>query len=136
MRNKIDKHGKVKVQVKWKDSRKADWQYLYDMWADYPAKVIEYQKKNKCRGKLWKVPKIEDVQYFVRILGMIGEAKNDTETEFIVLANNGYKFDGVKYHELETDDPDLLRAFLGSVEDSSETVDGSLSTETDDASVA
>ena len=109
---------------------------MYDMWADYPAEVIEYQSKNKnkCRGKVWKVPKIEDVQYFVRILGMIGGAKHVTEARFIVLANNGYKFDGqncpsVKYHELEKYDPDLLQAFLDSVEDSSET-------ETEDASVA
>ena len=39
------------------------------------------------------------------------------EATFIVLANNGYKFDGkdcVRYDELQKDDPVLLQAFLDS----------------------
>jgi len=143
IRHKTDKQGNVKVQVKWKDSRRVDWQYLYDMWADYPAEVIKYQKKNKnkCRANIWKVPKIGAVQYFVRILGMIGGEKEVTEAEFIVLANNGYKFDGqeypcVKYHELQRDDPDLLQAYLDSVKAAAKNgvASSSSDTETDDAS--
>ena len=132
--HKTDKKGDVKVQVQWKDSHKKDWQHLYDMWADYPTEVIKYQNnnKNQCRGKIWKTPKIEGVTYFMRILGMVGGADKVTEAQFIVLANNGYKFDGeeyprVKYDELERDDPELLQAFFGSIEDSSETDDASVS---------
>ena len=101
------------------------------MWADYPGEVREYKKKNqmKCKGKLWKVPNMKDVEYFVRILLMLGETEKVTEAEFIVLANNGYKFEGedcVKYHELQNDDPELLQAFLDSVEDSPEADDASI----------
>ena len=135
--HKTNKQGEVKVEVKWNDTSKVEWQFLYDMWADYPAEVIDYQSKNKnkCRGKIWKVPKIEDLTYFVRILGMLDEAKEVKEAEFIVLANNGYKFDskeseGVKYHELERDDPELLQAYLGEMKDSSEIDDASLASTT------
>ena len=94
-----------------------DWQCLFDMWADYPTEVQEYKKKNQTttRGKPWRVPTIDTVEYFVRILCMIGGEENVEEATFIVLANNGYKFDGkdcVKYDELQKDDPDLLQAFL------------------------
>jgi hypothetical protein len=87
------------------------------MWADYPTEVMEYKKKNQktTRGKPWRVPTIATVEYFVRILCMIGGEENVKEATFIVLANNGYKFDGkdcVKYDELRKDDPDLLQAFL------------------------
>jgi hypothetical protein len=50
---------------------------------------------------------------------MIGGEQNVAEATFIVLANNGYKFDGedcVRYDELLKDDPDLLQAFLVSPE--------------------
>jgi hypothetical protein len=112
-----DKQGEVKVKVKWGDSGNQDWQCLYDMWADYPTEVMAYKKKNhkSTRGKTWKVPNIDDVEYFVRILGMIGGDANVEEATFFVLANNGYKFDGedcVRYDELLKDDPDLLQAFL------------------------
>jgi hypothetical protein len=91
------------------------------MWADYPMEVMAYKKKNQkaTRGKPWKVPIIDDVEYFVRVLGMIGGEENVAEATFIVLANNGYKFDGkdcVRYDELQKDDPDLLQAFLDSPE--------------------
>ena len=95
------------------------------MWADYPGEVKCYKKKKKCKGKLWKVPNMDDVEYFVRIMAMIGGDDDITQAKFIVLANNGYKFDGgdcVKYHELKNDDPELLQAFLVSVENSGETV--------------
>ncbi len=114
-----DKQGEVKVKVKWGDSGTQDWQCLYDMWADYPMEVKAYKKKNQrsTRGKSWNVLIIDDVEYFVRILGMIGGEQNVAEATFIVLANNGYKFDGedcVRYDELLKDDPDLLQAFLDS----------------------
>ena len=126
--HKTDKQRLVKVLVKWKDKFKGEWQYLYDMWADYPTEVIKYQNnnKNKCRGKIWKIPKIEGVKYFVRILGMVGGDDKVTEAQFIVLANNGYKFDGkesVKYNELKRDDPELLTDYLDSIKVSSETDD-------------
>ena len=116
-----DKQGEVKVKVKWGDSGTKDWQCLYDMWADYPTEVRAYKKKNhrSTRGKLWNVPIMDDIDYFVRILGMIGGEENVTEASFIVLANNGYKFDGedcVRYDELQKDDPELLQAFLDSPE--------------------
>ena len=94
------------------------------MWADYPAEVQHYKKKKKCKGKLWKVPNIDDVEYFVRIMAMIGGDNGITQAKFVVLANNGYKFDGVdcvKFHELKNDDPELLQTFLDSVENSGET---------------
>jgi hypothetical protein len=128
-KHKTDKQGEVRVEVKWDGSSKRDWQYLYDMWADYPSEVKEYKKKNKCKGKLWKVPIIDNVEYFVRILGMIGGAEDVTKAKFCVLANNGYKFDGVdcvKYHELQADDSVLLQAFLDSVENSPEADDASI----------
>ena len=105
MKHKTDKQGKVRVEVKWGDSGNKDWQYLYDMWADNPGEVKEYKKKNQrtCKGKLWKVPNIDDVEYFVHILAMLGGDTENTEAKFIVLANNGYKFEGedcVKYDEL------------------------------------
>ena len=116
-----DKQDDVKVKVEWGDSGNQDWQLLYDMWADYPTEVMEYKKKNQktTRGKLWKEPNIEGVDYFVRILCMIGGGKKIEDATFIVLANNGYKFDGddcVRYDELQNDDPDLLKAFLDSPE--------------------
>jgi hypothetical protein len=132
IKHKTDKHqGEIKVEVKWDDSGKTNWQYLYDMWADYPGEVKDYKKKNqtKCKGKLWKVPNMGDVEYFVRILGMLGGSENVKKDKFIVLANNGYKFDGedcVKYDELQADDPKLLQAFLDSVEDSPEADDASI----------
>ena len=117
IRQNTDKLGEVIVKVKWGDSGQQDWQFLYDMWADYPTEVMEYKKKNQktTRGKPWRVPTIATVEYFVRILCMIGGEENVEEATFIVLANNGYKFDGkdcVKYDELQKDDPDLLQAFL------------------------
>ena len=123
-----DKQGEVKFEVKWGDSGKQDWQCLYDMWADYPTEVKAYKKKNhrSTRGKSWNVPIIDDVEYFIHILGMIGGDENVAEATFIVLANNGYKFDGdncVRYDELQKDDPDLLQAFL-------------VSPDADDASIA
>ena len=60
---------------------------------------------------------------------MLGEADKVTEAVFIVLANNGYKFDGedcVKYDELLNDDPELLEAFLESLEESPNTEDASI----------
>ena len=132
IKHKTDKRqGEIKVEVKWDDSGKTNWQYLYDMWADYPGEVKDYKKKNqtKCKGKLWKVPNMGDVEYFVRILGMLGGSENVKKAEFIVLANNGYKFHGedcVKYDELQADDPELLQAFLDSVEDSPEADDASI----------
>ena len=125
IKHKTDKQGEVGVKVRWGDSGHKDWQKLYDMWADYPDEVKEYKKKNhkQTRGKLWRVPNIDDVAYFVRILGMMGGDEDVAEAEFIVLANNGYKFDGkdcVKYDELQNDDPELLKAFLDSLEDSPE----------------
>jgi hypothetical protein len=131
IKHKSDKRGEVRVLVKWDDSGKSDWQYLYDMWADYPSEVTRYKKNNKtsCKGNLWKLPNIDNVEYFVRILGMLGEADEVTEAVFIVLANNGYKFDGedcVKYDELLNDDPELLEAFLESLEDSPDTEDASI----------
>jgi hypothetical protein len=130
IQHKKDKENMVRVRVKWGDSG-PDWQYLYDMWADYPDEVKEYKKKNQkdTRGKLWRVPNMEDVDYFVRILGMLGGDNDVTEAKFIVLANNGYKFDGkdcVKYEELQNDDPELLEAFLDSVKDSPEADDASI----------
>ena len=44
MKHKTDKHGKVRVLVIWDDTGKKDWQYLYDMWADYLGEVQEYKK--------------------------------------------------------------------------------------------
>jgi hypothetical protein len=116
-----DKQGDVRVKVQWGDSGKQDWQFLYDMWADYPTEVMEYKKKNQktTRGKFWNVPTIDNVTYFVRILCMIGGEEKIEDATFIVLANNGYKFDGedcVTYDELQNDDPDLLKAFLDSPE--------------------
>jgi hypothetical protein len=130
IQHKKDKENMVRVRVKWGDSG-PDWQYLYDMWADYPDEVKEYKKKNQkdTRGKLWRVPNMEDVDYFVRILGMLGGDNDVTEAKFIVLANNGYKFDGkdcVKYEERQNDDPELLKAFLDSVKDSPEADDASI----------
>jgi hypothetical protein len=120
-RHTSDKQGEVKVKVEWGDSGTKDWQFLYDMWADYPTEVMEYKKKNQkaTRGKFWNVPTIDNVTYFVRILCMIGGEEKIEDATFIVLANNGYKFDGedcVKYDELQNDDPDLLKAFLDSPE--------------------
>ena len=131
LKHKKDKQGEVRVEVKWDDSGKTDWQYLYDTWTDYPGEVKEYKKKSqtKCKGNLWKVPNIDNVEYFVRILGMLGETENVQKAEFIVLANNGYKFDGkdcVKYNELQNNDPELLKAFLDSVEHSPEADDASI----------
>ena len=98
-----------------------DWQCLYNKWADYPTEVKAYKKKNQreTRGKPWNVPTIDGIEYFVRILGMIGGEGNVAEATFIFLANNKYKFDGkdcVRYNELQKDDPDLLQAFLDSPE--------------------
>ena len=140
---KTNKERCVKVLVKWKKWAHPDWQYLYDMWADYPQEVVKYQNKNKnkCRGKIWKTPKLDDVTYFVRILGMIGEVEDVKQAQFIVLANNGYKFDGeesVKYDELQRDDPELLTDYLDSIKVSSETDDAtvlSVTVATDDATV-
>ena len=94
VKHKTDKKGDVIVLVEWDDTGKSDWHYLYDMWADYPGKVKRYKKSNKttCKGNLWKLPNIDNVEYFVHILGMLGEADKVTEAVFIVLANNGYKF--------------------------------------------
>jgi hypothetical protein len=116
------------VEVKWFDSQTTDWQNLYDMWADYPSEVEAYKKKNpkKCKAKVWSTPNIEAVESFVRILEMFGNSEKVTENKFIVLANNGYKFEGdecVTYDELDTDDPDLLEAFLESLKSSPEADD-------------
>ena len=60
---------------------------------------------------------------------MLGEADKVTEAVFIVLANNGYKFEGedcVKYDELKNDDQELLEAFLESLANSPDTDDASI----------
>jgi hypothetical protein len=131
MSHKTDKQGEVRVQVKWDDSGQKDWQYLYDMWADYPDEVMDYRKKHQktCKSKVWKDPNIDDVEYFVRILGMLGGEGNVTKAKFIVLANNGYRFDGedcVTFDEINTDDAELLEAFLDSVENSPEADDATI----------
>ena len=131
IKHKTDKKHEVRVLVEWDDTGKSDWHYLYDMWADYPLEVKRYKKNNKttCKGNLWKLPNIDNVEYFVRILGMLGEADQVTDAVFIVLANNGYKFEGedcVKYDELLSDDPELLEAFLKSLENSPDTDDASI----------
>ena len=60
---------------------------------------------------------------------MLGGDTEVTEAKFIVLANNGYKFDGedcVKYDELQNYDSELLQAFLDSLEDANEADDASI----------
>ena len=129
LKHKTDKQGEVGLKVKWDDSGKTNWQNLYDMWADYPGEVKEYKKKNKWKGKSWKVPNIDDVTHFVRVEGMVGGDEEVTESKFIVLANNRYKFEGddcVKYNELQNDDPELMKEFLDSVENSPEADDASI----------
>jgi hypothetical protein len=131
LKHKTNKDHVVKVEVKW-ESGKRDWQYLYDMWADYPGEVEEYKKKNpgKCRAKIWSVPNMTNVWYFVRILEMHGGNEKVEDAKFIVLANNGYKFEGegcVSYDNLQEDAPELLQAFLDSV---------AVSPEADEASIA
>jgi hypothetical protein len=121
LKHKNCKDGEVKVEVKWELIGNKEWLNLYDMWADYPGEVEEYKKKNqnKCKGKLWKVPNLANVKYFVRILGMHGGDEKPEDAEFIVLANNGYKFDDkdcVKYDDLQNDAPELLEAFLQTLE--------------------
>jgi hypothetical protein len=116
-RHTSDKQGEVKVKVEWGDSGTKDWHFLYAMWADYPTELIEYKKKNQTatRGKIWNVLTIDNVTYFVRILCMIGGEEKIEDATFIVLANNGYKFDGedcVKYDELQTMIRTYLKPFL------------------------
>lgn len=128
IKHKLCKQRGIRLQVKWMDSSTSDWQYLYDMWADYPDEVAAYKKKNpkKCKGKVWKTPTIDGVDYFVRILEMFGDTEKVTDAQFIVLANNGYKFEGagcVSYDELDTDDPLLLEEFLESLKHSPEADD-------------
>ena len=101
------------------------------MWADYPGEVQEYKKKNQktCNWKALNVPNIDGVEYFVRILAMLGGKTEVTEAKFIVLANNRYKFEGedcVKYDELQNNDLELLEAFLDSLKDSPEADDASI----------
>jgi hypothetical protein len=87
------------------------------------------KKIKKCKGTAWNVPTIDGVQSFVRILGMLGGEDKVTDAVFIVLADNGYKFEGkdcVKYDELQHDDEELLKAFLESLKDSPEADDASI----------
>ena len=119
LKHKINKQDEVRVEVKWETGGGRDWQYLYNMWADYPDEVEEYKKERKCKGKHWKVPNFGNVRYFVRILGMVGGDEKPEDAKFIVLTNNGFKFDGkdcVTYDELQKDDPELLKGFLDSLQ--------------------
>jgi hypothetical protein len=131
IKHKTNRQGMVTMEVKWEGSGVKNWQFLYDMWADYPGEVKEYKKKKikKCKGTAWNVPTIDGVQSFVRILGMLGGEDKVTDAVFIVLADNGYKFEGkdcVKYDELQHDDEELLKAFLESLKDSPEADDASI----------
>ena len=131
LKHKTNKDRVVKVEVKW-ESGKRDWHFLYDMWADYPGEVKDYKKKNpgKCRAKIWSIPNMKNVEYFVRILEMYGGNEKVEDAKFIVLANNGYKFEGegcVSYDHLQEDAPELLQAFLDSVAVSPEADEASIS---------
>jgi hypothetical protein len=98
------------VWVSWKKSKKAEWQFLHDMWVDYPEEVKTYRDRHRLTASAWQVPNMEDASFVVRILTMNGPTPSSAT--FCILFDNGYLEKEAGYSDVKSDAPDLLRAFL------------------------
>jgi hypothetical protein len=98
------------VWVSWKKSKKAEWQFLHDMWVDYPEEVKTYRDRHRLTASAWQVPNMEDASFVVRILTMNGPTPSSAT--FCILFDNGYVEKEAGYSDVRSDAPDLLRAFL------------------------
>ena len=98
------------VQVSWKKSKEVGWQFLHDMWVDYPEEVKKYRDRNRLTASAWQVPKIDGVSFVVRILSMNGTIP--LLSTFSILFDNGYVEKEAKLSNVKTDAPELLEKFL------------------------
>ena len=101
------------VLVSWKKSKKwkkVEWQFLHDMWVDYPEEVKTYRDLHRLKASAWKVPNIEDAAFVVRILSMNGPTP--LSATFSILFDNGYVEKEADYANVCSDASDLLTRFL------------------------
>jgi hypothetical protein len=98
------------VLVSWKKTKKVEWQFLHDMWVDYPEEVKIYRDRHRLKASAWQVPNIDDAAFVVRILSMNGPTP--LLATFSILFDNGYVEKETDYANVCSDAPDLLTAFL------------------------
>ena len=98
------------VWVSWTTSKKSDWQFLHDMWVDYPEEVTYYRDLKRLKASAWQVPNIDGAAFVVRILSMNGPTP--LSATFSILFDNGYVEKEASYADIYSDAPDLLAAFL------------------------
>jgi len=98
------------VLVSWKTSKIVEWQFLHDMWVDYPEEVKIYRNRHRLKASAWKVPNIEDAAFVVRMLSMNGPTP--LLATFSILFDNGYVEKEADYANICCDAPDLLTEFL------------------------
>jgi hypothetical protein len=104
------KKGLVTVWVSWKQSKIGEWQFLHDMWVDYPEEVKAYRDRNRLTASAWQVPNIEEAAFVVRILSM--NEPTPLAPTFCILFDNGYVDTEAGMADVRSDAPELLRAFL------------------------
>jgi hypothetical protein len=98
------------VCVSWKKSKKVEWQFLHDMWVDYPEEVKTYRDQHRLTASAWRVPNIDGAKFVVRILSMNGPMPQSAT--FCILFDNGYVEKEVGLANVKSDAPELLKAFL------------------------
>jgi hypothetical protein len=104
------KEGLYTVWVSWKKSKKVEWQFLHDMWVDYPEEVKKYRDRHRLTASAWQVPNIDDAAFVVRILSMNGPTP--LSATFCILFDNGYVEKKACLANVKSDAPELLTAFL------------------------
>ena len=102
--------GLYTVLVTWKKSKTIGWQFLHDMWVDYPEEVKKYRKEKKLYAKAWQVPSIDNASFVVRILSMNGPTP--PSATFCLLFDNRSVEKKVAYANVLSDAPKLLEAYL------------------------
>jgi hypothetical protein len=98
------------VQVSWKKSKEVGWQFLHDMWVDYPEEVKRNRDQNRLTASAWQVPNIDGAAFVVRILSMNGPIP--LLATFSILFDNGYVEKEAKLADVKSDAPELLETFL------------------------
>jgi hypothetical protein len=102
--------GLYTVWVAWKTSKIVEWQFLHDMWVDYPEEVKTYRDGHRLTASAWQVPNIDSASFVVRILSMNGPTPQ--LATFCILFDNGYVEKEACLANVKSNAPELLRAFL------------------------
>lgn len=109
-----EKDGDIQLYCKYYSDPdlQPSWNFLFDMWCDYPDDVRAYRNEHKLtRRKKWKDPKFSEVEEVKRILDHDGDLKKRTAT-FTIVWDNGWRSEDVSYDNLEADAEELLAEYL------------------------